>query len=62
MTVSEIKNPSVTIRIHDDYFEASHQARIDNISNIITSAYKRKQFEHGNVKPESRISLERISK
>lgn len=49
MTVSEIKNPSVTIRIHDDYFEASHQARIDNISNIITSAYKRKQFEHGNV-------------
>ena len=62
MVVSQIQNPTVTIRIHDDYSEASHQARIDNISNIITSAYKRRQFEHGNAKPESRISLERISK
>lgn len=45
MIVSESQNPAVIVRIHDDFFEASNQARFTKISHIITDAYKRRQSE-----------------
>lgn len=45
MIVSETQNPAVIVRIHDDFFEASNQARFTKISHIITDAYKRRQSE-----------------
>ena len=52
MIVSEIKSPSVTVRIHDDFFDASNQMRFAKISHIITDSYKRRQSEQENAKPE----------
>ncbi len=45
MIVAEIKNPTVTVRIHDDFFDAAHHTRISHISQIITDSYKRRQSE-----------------
>lgn len=53
MIVAEIKNPTVTVRIHDDFFDAAHQARINRISQIVTDHYKRRQAEMENQKKES---------
>ena len=45
MIVAEIKNPTVTVRIHDDFFDTAHQDRINRISQIVTDHYKRRQAE-----------------
>jgi len=45
MIVAEIKNPTVTVRIHDDFFDTAHQARINRISQIVTDHYKRRQAD-----------------
>lgn len=53
MIVAEIKNPTVTVRIHDDYFDTAQHARINRISQIVTDHYKRRQAEMENQKEES---------
>lgn len=52
MIVSETQSPAVIVRIHDDFFEASNQARFTKISHIITDSYKRRQSEQENKKSE----------
>ena len=52
MIVSETQNPAGIVRIHDDFFEASNQARFTKISHIITDAYKRRQSEQENKNQE----------
>lgn len=52
MIVAEIKNPTVTVRIHDDFFDTAHQARINRISQIVTDHYKRRQAEMESHKEE----------
>ena len=52
MIVSETQSPAVIVRIHDDFFEASNQARFAKISHIITDSYKRRQSEQENKKSD----------
>ena len=52
MIVAEIKNPTVTVRIHEDFFDTAHLARINRISQIVTDHYKRRQAEMENQKKE----------
>lgn len=52
MIVSETQSPVVIVRIHDDFFETSNQARLTKISHIITDSYKRRQSEQENKNTE----------
>ena len=52
MIVSETQSPAVIVRIHDDFFETSNQARFAKISHIITDSYKRRQSEQENKKSD----------
>lgn len=46
MITSEIRTPTATIRIHDEYFDPAPETCISRLSRIVSESYKRRQLQN----------------